>query len=91
MSTKLAFLLTAAIALGLGIGHVVTAAAPVVTVKVSPTPPWIEVYHDGELTSEWQPADGPVYKILLCLLNDDLYLPNRSDQVRQFRTMLALL
>lgn len=27
-------------------------SAPAVMVKCGPTPPWIEVYHDGELTSE---------------------------------------
>ena len=43
-----------------------------VTVQHSPTSPWIEVYHDGELTSEWQPSDGAVYEFLETLLNDDL-------------------
>jgi len=42
-------------------------------VKCCPTPPWIEVYHDGELTSEWQPKDGEIYRFLADLLEDDLY------------------
>lgn len=43
-----------------------------ITIQRSPTPQWIEVYHDGELTSEWHPSDGAVYEVLETLLNDDL-------------------
>ena len=50
------------------------------TVKPSPTSPWIEVYHDGLLTSEWQPSDGTIYEFLDMLLNDTLapvWMPHR--------------
>ncbi len=43
-----------------------------VTVKRSPTAPWLDVYRDGELTSEWQRSDGVVYEVLKTLLNDEL-------------------
>lgn len=58
---------------------VLTAALPdrtaqeTVTVKRSPTTPWIEVYHNGQLTSEWQPSDGRICDVLEHLLQDDLY------------------
>jgi len=63
---------------------------PTVTVKASPVSPWIEVYHDGELTSEWQPRDGAIYQFLLALLNDDMYPLRELDLQRQeVRWLLA--
>ncbi len=47
-----------------------------VTVKKSSISPWIEVYHNGQLTSEWQPSDGDVYKMLSCILDNDFYVPS---------------
>lgn len=47
-----------------------------VTVKKSSIYPWIEVYHNGQLTSEWQPSDGDVYKMLSCILDNDFYVPS---------------
>lgn len=66
-------------------------AQTVVTVNRSPTPPWIEVYHDGELTSEWQPSDGPLYEFLSRVLEDDLYTPVPSSHGREVRPLLAAL
>lgn len=60
-----------------------------VSVRRSPTPPWIEVYHDGVLTSEWQPSDGAVYQSLLLLLHDDFYHPQRPPARGEPRTLLA--
>ena len=51
-----------------------------VTVKRGPTPPWLEVYHDGVLTSEWQPADGQVYRALELLLDDSYYATDRANK-----------
>ena len=50
-----------------------------VTVKKSSISPWIEVYHNGQLTSEWQPSDGDIYKILLCILDDNIYAPSQNE------------
>lgn len=43
-----------------------------VTVTRSDDGRWLEVYHDGKLTSEWQPSDGAVYELLETLLGDEL-------------------
>ena len=62
--------------------------APAVMVKCGPAPPWIEVYHDGELTSEWQPKDGEIYRFLVNLLEDDLYAPVLIERL-EYAPMLA--
>ncbi len=61
-----------------------------VMVKCSPISPWIEVYHDGELTSEWQPKDGEIYRFLMDLLEDDLYAPVPVERL-EYAPMLAAL
>jgi len=61
---------------------------PAVLVKCGPTPPWIEVYHDGELTSEWQPSDGEIYRFLMDLLEDNLYVPVQVEPI-EYGTTLA--
>ena len=38
------------------------------SVQYGPTTPWLEVYIDGALDSEWQPADGEVYWLLLDMI-----------------------
>lgn len=63
----------------------------VVTVKASPTAPWIEVYHDGQLTSEWQPADGAIYQLLSRLLDDDFYVAPPSNCRPAVPALLAAL
>ena len=59
-----------------------------VTVKPSPTLPWLEVYHNGVLTSEWQPSDGAIYEFLETLLNDDF---GRSNGRQSPAIQLAFL
>ena len=59
-----------------------------IMIKHSQTSPWIEVYHDGELTSEWQPKDGEIYRFLVNLLEDDLYAPVLIERL-EYAPMLA--
>lgn len=85
MAKKLVFLLllvTIGIVAGVFLYRAYDASesAPAVMVKRSPVSPWIEVYHNGELTSEWQPQDGEIYRFLLELLEDDLYVPVPEKQ-----------
>lgn len=61
--------------------HTAPENAPVVFVKHSPVSPWIEVYHNGVPTSEWQPKDGEIYRFLVDLLEDDLYVPVPEEEI----------
>jgi len=63
---------------------------PGVLIKRSTIAPWIEVYHDGELTSEWQPKDWEIYRFLANLLEDDLYVPVPVEPLEE-NTMLAVV
>lgn len=65
-------ILILSITLSLFLASGISARAKEVTIKPSPTAPWIEVYHDGVLTSEWQPKDGVIYSVLEMLLRDEL-------------------
>ena len=47
----------------LGIERASLQQAPTFSVLAGPHP-WLEVYVDGVLTSEWQPSDGEVYWLL---------------------------
>jgi hypothetical protein len=71
--------------------QVTNAAQPTVTIKPSPTSPWIEVYHDGVLTSEWQPADGLSYWLLWLVIEDELGHVQRPRTPKQGHMMLATL
>ena len=42
-----------------------------ITVKRSPSPGWVDVYRGGVLDSEWQAADGEVYRVLVELLETE--------------------
>lgn len=64
--------LLAALALVLLFVSDTAGSASEVLVRRPATAPWIEVYHDGPLTSEWQPVDGPAYAMLDLLLEDEL-------------------
>ena len=89
MTSRLLLALVAGLLIGGFASHQLLPQDITVTVKPSTTTPWIEVYHNGELTSEWQPSDGAVYQALLRLLNDDLYPPQRPGRSEAGRTLLA--
>ncbi len=64
-----------------------------VTVTRSDDGRWLEVYHDGQLTAEWQRSDGAVFDSLEILLDNDyesLPVPPLSDQ-HHLRIRLATL
>ena len=45
--------------------------------------PWLEVYVDGVLTSEWQPSDGVVYWVLLDMVErEEVLLARRAGDFR---------
>jgi len=48
-----------------------------VEIRWSPEPGWIEVYHQGELTSELCPQDGRPYDVLNDVLQGGPTLPRR--------------
>lgn len=48
--------------------NVPTTTTPTFSVQHSPTAPWLEVYIDGALDSEWHPRDGEVYRLLLDMI-----------------------
>ena len=51
----------------LGIDRATPQQAPTFSVFTGPHP-WLEVYVDGVLTSEWQPRDGDTYRVLLDMI-----------------------
>ena len=52
---------------------------PTFSVDFGPEPPWLEVYLDGVLTSEWRPADGEIYWVLRKMVDqEEMLLARRA-------------
>ena len=65
-----------------------------VTVTRSDDGRWLEVYHDGQLTAEWQRSDGAVFDSLDILLNNNyesLPFPPLHDRHRPTSSKVARL